>query len=297
MLDNKPPEMESLADDLVWYDGHRRNNLHCNRVTLAHQGAIYIGSGLGAKMPNGCKKVAIAYGPQSQRLVIEPVPEGDPRGILCIQRRRYDLGIRLQARSFLTLSGIRPVKKASYEGVWTGQRIVAIISENLPESTYADPPSHVTTHVAVGSGSVSSIQPEGSSPSQCTSGPRDAKGDDPRCITCDSYATMVGQRMFGTCRVRHGESVRADQTCEVHSRLAVEGEHIATCRPPATRVRQGSRPRYRCPKCKGILPVSGKGVARHDIDGVMYTGGRGDPDKPCPGSYYKPSTAEMCRNE
>jgi hypothetical protein len=123
--------------------------------------------------------------------------------------------------------------------------------------------------------------------------------------TCETCVHRNGVRVCRSERsAKFGFYVGAANGCDQHAHRhppaeAVAGEAVG-CRgngqTPATNNEQpttdnrlpttekSSRPRADCPECGHNLPVTGKGLLPHDVDGVVYAGGRGDDTRRCPGS-------------
>lgn len=250
---NDRPADAAGVDDIVFYQGPRRGNQKTSNVTLTHCGAILVGALLTDRLDAAMRYVRIGYGASSGRLVLEPIADRCPSAAK-IQRRKS--GVQVAALVHLRYHGLLPARRASYEGIWTGNRIVAFIAR--PDKTQAD--------VKVDADNKQSA---------------DLQGD--LCVTCPSYRPTIGNRLFGTCAKvgakNYGKIMKAaDRRCDRPSRSSPQS------RAPAKKdSRKGPWPKVRCPHCSAEVPLTGRGLYPHDTAGVLYLAGRGNRDDRCPG--------------
>jgi len=296
-------------DDIVFFKGFVHSNQAGSSIAINTHGGVYIGGSLAGNIPKTASRILIGYGAESRRLVFEPTDSKIEPGSIAIMRRGTQ-GIRLAAHIALKDFGLIPKAAFRVGGIWTGNRIVAILPSptTLPTDQMPATP-RVKEEVRVVDGKGGQPKPRTlnrkseivNHKSEVNHEERERHEeilDAGHCVGCGAFKLTVGNSMYGTCAnpksPQYGKTRRGGETCTARIRSADKGEsegedehepkrgRVTRCSTEP--VSKGPRPKGKCSACGRVFTVSSRGIYPHDLDGVGYAAGRGNGKRPCPGS-------------
>jgi len=292
------PDVE-MFDDLVMRGG-RSNDL----VTINTRGDVYIGNGVSRHIPAGIRHLRLGYGESSRSLVFMPATDPSVGGCVSLTRQRGNRGMRFTAKTLLIAHDLLPPEKISLPAVWTGDRIICFYD---PEHHFAralkpivggmgrtdktdgtDRTDAVAAKVEEPPVPTAAIPPAAPPTTDYRLPTTDYRiPDTDLAVPCVSFKPNLSK--CGRIDARMYNKFVSGVRCCIGYAPATA---TTVANPPKApgHAKYGSRPRATCSICGGNLPVSSKGLAKHDSHGVMFTGGRGDPTRVCPGSYTQPKT-------
>jgi len=296
---------------LTYMDGASRSRRLAGRyVTITSKGDMAISAELTDQIPADCKYLVIEFNRDLRMMRLTPSRESKP-GSLSMQRpTRKGRQIRIGTRVGLLEWGIVPRELTRYDAEVREGKIFLTLGTKEDRIDRIDRIDGTASVAASDERPATSDAPNAPSAStlQRTNAPKPKDSRPPRC--CGNCAWQS----FRLCKNQANEEKRNKQVsldfvCDHHfyclslrepgekSPIPIGEGHSfppGKAQKPNNRVlaaRTGSRPRARCPVADHggkTFPVSDSGIMPHDVDGVVYSAGRGDRERKCPGSHQQP---------